>query len=183
MFQSGRSAWHEPYQYIWSTCDGMRQWFENLSPTNDPNMRAFFELDLLYSYVYVLSPSPRVPVISPFAAKLIFEYCIRYAELMLRLISDPSYSAPLSFYDAMRVYMTGRQFLDVLQHSTEPLLNGNIPPHPEVKPTAAPPPAMPVVPLPPGDTLPRFNTVRSIQCIKQITECLSRFGLRWGYMR
>ncbi|KAK6391086.1 hypothetical protein LTR65_004843 [Meristemomyces frigidus] len=182
LFQSGRSAWDEPYQYIWSTCDSMRRWFESLSVTTNPNMRAFFELDLLYSYVYVLSPSPRVPVINPFAAKLIFEYCIRYGELMLRLISDPSYSAPLTFYDAMRVYMTGRQFLDVLQHNTDPLLNGNIPPHPEVKPTAAPPPAMPVVPLPPGDTLQHFNTVRSIHCIKQITECLSRFGIRWGYM-
>ena len=32
---------------------------------------------------------------------------------MLHLISDPGYTAPLTFYDAMRVYMTGRQFLDV----------------------------------------------------------------------
>ena len=69
----------------------MRKWFEGLSSSTSQNSRAFFELDLLYSYVYVLSPSPRVPVISPFAQKLIFEYCIQYAELMLRLISDPSY--------------------------------------------------------------------------------------------
>ena len=79
--------------------------------------------------------------------------------------------------------MTGRQFLDVLQHNTDPLLNGHIPPHPEVKPTTAPPPAMPVVNLPPGDTLQRFNTIRSIHCVKQISECLAKFGMRWGYMR
>ncbi|KAK5134941.1 hypothetical protein LTR08_005892 [Meristemomyces frigidus] len=182
MFQSGRSRWEEPYTYVWSTCDAMRRWFEGLSTSTSPNMRAFFELDLLYSYVYVLSPSPRVPAISPFAAKLIFEYCIRYGELTLRLISDPSYTAPLTFYDAMRAYMTGRQFLDVLHHNTDTLLSGLIPPHPEVKPTTVPPPALPVVPLPPNDSLQHFNTVRSIQCIKQITECLSRFGLRWGYM-
>ncbi|KAI7110670.1 hypothetical protein KC352_g36175 [Hortaea werneckii] len=78
--------------------------------------------------------------------------------------------------------MTGRQFLDVLQHNTDPLLNGHIPPHPEVKPTTAPPPAMPVVNLPPGDTLQRFNTIRSIHCVKQISECLAKFGMRWGYM-
>jgi hypothetical protein len=183
LFQSGRTRWDEPYQYIWNTCDAMRKWFDNLSPSTTSNTRAFFELDLLYSYVYILSPSPRVPVINPFAAKLIFEYCIRYADLMLRLISDPRYTAPLTFYDAMRVYMTGRQFLDVLQHSTEPLLNGFIPPHPEVRPSTAPPPPMPVVPLPPGDTLSHFNTVRSIRCIDQIADCLSRFGIRWGYMR
>ncbi|KAI7390472.1 hypothetical protein KC336_g16942 [Hortaea werneckii] len=182
LFQSGRTAWDEPYHYLWQTCEAMRKWFENISVTTNPSMRAFFELELLYSYIYVLSPSPRVPAISPFAAKLIFEYCIRYADLMLRLIDDANYTPPLTFYDAMRVYMTGRQFLDVLQHNTDPLLNGHIPPHPDVKPTTAPPPAMPVVNLPPGDTLQRFNTVRSIHCIKQISECLAKFGMRWGYM-
>ncbi|KAK3725174.1 hypothetical protein LTR37_000685 [Vermiconidia calcicola] len=183
LFQSGRKQWEEPYPYLWDTCDAMRVWFDNLSPSISPNIHAFFELDLLYSYVYVLSPSARVPAIIPFAQKLIFEYCIRYAELMLRLISDPAYTAPLTFYDAMRVYMTGRQFLDVLQHNTEMLLDGFIPPLPEVKPTTAPPPPMPVCTLPPGETIQRFNVVRSITCIKQMTECLARFGLRWGYMR
>jgi len=183
LFQSGRAPWNEPYPYLWQTCETMRKWFEGLSSSTSQNMRAFFEVDLLYSYVYVLSPSPRVPVIDPFAAKLIFEYCIRYATLMLRLVSDPSYTAPMTFYDAMRVYMTGRQFLDVLQHNTEKLLNGFVPSHPSVRPTSAPPPPMPVVPLPPGDTVIHFNTLRSYHCIKQVTECLTRFGMRWGYMR
>ncbi|KAK5716418.1 hypothetical protein LTR17_016391 [Elasticomyces elasticus] len=182
LFQSGRTAWEEPYPYIWDTCDALRKWFENISPSTSQNMRAFFEVDLLYSYIYVLSPSPRVPAIDPFAAKLIFEYCIRYADLMLRLISDPSYTAPMTFYDAMRVYMTGRQFLDVLQHSTDSLLNGFVPNHPPVRPTSAPPPPMPVMPLPPGDTILHFNTARSLHCIKQITDSLTRFGMRWGYM-
>lgn len=183
LFQSGRSRWEEPYHYIWDTCDSMRKWFDDLPSSMSADMRAFFELDLLYSYVYVLSPSPRVPVVHPFAQKLVFEYCTRYADLMLRLLSDPAYTAPLTFYDAMRAYMTGRQFLDALQHNTDGLLAGHIPAHPEVKPSAAAPPPMPVVALPPGDTAFRFNIVRSISCIKQITECLSRFGIRWGYMR
>nr|POE71409.1 positive regulator of purine utilization [Quercus suber] len=182
LFQSGRSRWSEPYPYIWNTCDAMRRWFDNLSAGTTVNMRAFFELELLYSYVYVLSPSPRVPAVDPFAQRLIFEYCIRYSDLMLRLLSDPQYTPPLTFYDAMRVYMTGRQFLDVLIHSSEDLLAGGIPPHPEVSPSAAPPPSMPTPSPPPGETPLRFNVLRSIACIKQITECLARFGIRWGYM-
>ncbi|PPJ53388.1 hypothetical protein CBER1_01006 [Cercospora berteroae] len=182
LFQSGRTRWEEPYHYIWDTCDSMRKWFDNLSSSMSPNTRAFFELDLLYSYVYVLSPSPRVPVVHSFAQKLIFEYCIRYADLMLRIICDPGYTSPLTFYDAMRVYMTGRQFLDVLQHNIEGLLPGHVPAHPEVKPSTAAPPRMPVAALPSGDTVMRFNITRSISCIKQITECLSKFGIRWGYM-
>ncbi|KAK0254730.1 hypothetical protein LTS09_010201 [Friedmanniomyces endolithicus] len=182
MFQSGRAPWEEPYPYVWNTCDMLRKWFANISFSTSQNMRDFFEVDLLYSYVYVLSPSPRVPTIDSFAAKLIFEYCIRYADLMLRLISDPSYTAPMTFYDAMRVYMTGRQFLDVLRHNTELLLSGFVPNHPPVRPSSAPPPPMPVIPLPPDDTVLHFNTSRSYNCIRQITDCLSKFGLRWGYM-
>jgi hypothetical protein len=183
LFQSGRTRWEEPYPYIWNTCDALRKWFENLSPSTSQNMRAFFELDLLYSYIYVLSPSPRVPNIDPFAAKLIFEYCVRYAELMLHLISDTSYTAPLTFYDAMRVYMTGRQFLDVLHHNTEALLSGFVPLHPPVRPSTAAPPRFPRVHMPPGENAPHWNTVRSVQCIRQISECLTKFGMRWGYMR
>lgn len=183
LFQSGRTVWDEPYQYIWNTCESMRKWFDNVPPSITQNMRAFLELELLYSYVYVLSPSPRVPNIDPFAEKLIFEYCIRYADLLLRLIQNPAYTAPVTFYDAMRVYMTGRQFLDVLNHGAETLLNGFIPGHPSVRPATAPPPAMPIVPLPPGDNLPHFNTVRAVTCIQQITEILTKFGMRWGYLR
>ena len=183
LFQSGRTQWDDPYPFLWDTCDAMRKWFDNISPNTSKSLRAFFELDLLYSRVYVLSPSPRVPNILPFAQKLIFEYCIQYAELMISLISDPGYTAPLTFYDAMRVYMTGRQFLDVLSTSADMLLSGGNPPHPEVKPTTAPPPPMPVPQLPPGETLQRFNIMRSINCIKQITDCLARFGVRWGFMR
>lgn len=185
MFQSGRTPWEEPhaYVYIWGTCDAMGRWFESLSPSTSPSMRAFFELDLLYSYVFILSPSPRVPVITSFAQRLIFEYCIRYAELILHLICDPGYTAPLTFSDVMRVYMTGCQFLNVLHLNTEALLNAVAIPHPEVPPATAAPPPMPMVVVPTGDTILHVNIIRSIQCIKQVTEALSMLGIRWGYMR
>lgn len=182
LFQSGRERWNDPEPYIWKACDEMKTWFENISASASPNMLAFFELDMLYSYVYVLSPSPRVPVITPFAQTLIFEYCIRFADLMLQRISQPRNSAPTTFYDAMRVYMTGRQFLDVLQSNTEGLLSGVIPPRPDVKAHGRPPPPLPPINIPPGDNAQHFNTARSINCIRQISDCLSRFGVRWGYM-
>ncbi|KAF1826526.1 uncharacterized protein K489DRAFT_313093, partial [Dissoconium aciculare CBS 342.82] len=182
LFQSGRVAWEEPYPYLWDTCDAMRQWFDGLSTSLTENTHSFFELELLYSSIYILSPSPRVPVISFYAQKLIFEYCIRYADLMLRLVNSSNYTTPLTFYDAMRVYMTGRQFLDVLQHNMDGVLNGVPPPLPDVKPTTAPPPPMPSVTLPQGESVLRNNISRSITCIRQITECLLCFGVRWGYM-
>ena len=130
LFQSGRNTWDEPYRYLWATCQEMKTWFDNLAPSTTPNMRAFFEMDLLYSYVYVLSPSPHVPNTAPFAQRLVFEYCLRYTDLMLEALSDPTYTSPMTFYDAMRLYMTGRRFLDALQHSPEMLLSGLMPPPP-----------------------------------------------------
>lgn len=183
LFQSGREPWKEPYEFLWETCDAMRKWFDDFPPTISPNMRAFFELDLLYSYVYALSPSPRVPDPAPFAQKLVFEYCVRYADLIINVATDPGYTAPLTFYDAMRVYQTGRQFLDALARNVDLLLSGLIPPHPEVKPTVAPPPPMPVANLPPVETVQRFNTVRAINCITQIINTLARLGTRWGFVR
>lgn len=183
IFQSGRTRWADSYTPLWEKCEAMRKWFDDISPSTTQNMRRWFELDLLFSYVYILSPSARVPAIHAFAQKLIFEYCIRYANLMLDMNTDQTYSAPLTFYDAMRVYMTGRQYLDVLQQNADMLLSGQVPPHPEVKVTASAPPPMPNVVLPPGTTAEYFNTTRSINCIKQMTECLALFGIRFGFMR
>lgn len=182
LFQSGRTKWEDPEPYIWNACDEMRTWFDSIAATAPPRMLAFFETDLLYSYVYVLSPSPRVPVVSPFAQTLIFEHCIRFADIMLQRVSDPGHSAPTTFYDAMRVYMTGRQFLDVLQQNTEGLLNGIIPTHPKVEKGRRPAPPLPQIHLPAGETVQHFNTARSIGCIRKISDCLSRFGVKWGYM-
>lgn len=183
LFQSGRTKWDEPYNYIWNQCNAMKNWFEGISPSTSSSMRAYFELELLYSYVYVLAPSPRVPLVSPFAQTLIFEFCIRYADLMLHLLSDPNPTAPITFNDAMRVYMTGLQFLDVLQHNTDSLLDGIVPTRPNVRPSTAPPPPLPEVNCPPNESVSHFNTVRAITCIKRMSECLGRFGLRWGYLR
>ncbi|KAK8196756.1 hypothetical protein M8818_006923 [Zalaria obscura] len=176
LFQSGREPWPSPYPYLWRTCQHMKAWFDGISSNTKPHFRTFFEIDLLYSYIYVLAPSPRVPVVAPFAQNLIFEYCIRYAELVTRIVGDRKYLAPLTFYDAMRVYMTGRQFIDVLWLNQDRLLSGVVPEPPHVPVDSEPPPRLPQ----PLDPLVNIN--RSITCIKQLTDCLGSFGMRWGYM-
>jgi len=177
LFQSGREPWSEPYSYIWKTCHDMAAWFSSISPDTPARIRSYLELELLYSYIYLLAPSPRVPVIAPYAQHLIFEHCISYATLMSRLMTDRA--SPVTFYDAMRVYMTGRQFLDVLNTSQERLLSGLIPDPPCVPADSLPSPPMPM-PVSPPDA--HANALRTINCLKQLTECLGQFGLRWGYM-
>ena len=177
LFQSGREPWSDPYPSLWRICQSMKEWWDKLPASTDPHIRSFFELNLLYSYVYILAPSPRVPVIAPFAQALIFEYCIQYSESMKKHVENRIHAAPISFYDAMRAYMTGRQFIEVLWHNQDRLLCGLTPEPPHVPLGSAPPPCMPS-----RSTDVQTNIARSITCVKQFTESLGLFGVRWGYM-
>ena len=99
----------------------MSEWFQDMPQSTLPAVKSFFELELLYSYVYILSPSPRIPHIHEYAQRLIFEHCIAYATNLLAILDKPSNTVkpPVTFYDAMRAYMTGRQFVDVLSRNME----------------------------------------------------------------
>ena len=52
-------------------------------------------------------------------------------------------TAPLSFYDAMRVYVTGRLFIEVLQGNEDRLLSGIISDPSHVPVDSTPPPPAP----------------------------------------
>lgn len=195
LFQSGRDPWQDPYPYVWKMYSRMTDWFQDMSQSTLPAIKSFFELELLYSYVYILSPSPRIPHIQEYAQRLIFEHCIAYATNLLALISKPSNTTkpPVTFYDAMRAYMTGRQFVDVLSRNTDIILNPipPTPPAPSAPPTASEDPLAPPVPisappfpaplLPDGQTVPQDPTTRAINAINDFTTVLSRFGLRFGF--
>ena len=177
LFQSGREPWPDPYPTLWKICQGMKEWWDSIPSSTDQHIRSFFENNLLYSYVYILAPSPRVPIIAPFAQSLIYEYCIQYSDKMKIHVDNRAHAAPISFYDAMRAYMTGRQFIEVLWHNQDRLLSGTIPEPPHVPLDSTPPPVMP-----PTSKDMQINITRSIACIKKFTDCLGLFGVRWGYM-
>lgn len=195
LFQSGREPWHDPYPYIWTMYNRMTEWFQSMSQNTLPALRSFFELELLYSYVYILSPSSRVPHIQEYAQRLIFEHCITYSTNLLAHLNKTSHTTkpPVTFYDAMRAYMTGRQFVDVLSRNMDAILSP-IPPAPPASTTPsnasedpfAPPipvsaPHFPTPLLPDGHSLPQDPVTRAINTINDFTDILSRFGLRFGF--
>jgi hypothetical protein len=173
----------------------MSEWFNDMSQSLLPALRSFFELELLYSYVYILSPSSRVPHIHEYAQRLIFEHCIAYSTNLLANISTSSHTTkpPVTFYDAMRAYMTGRQFIDVLSRNIDVILDPRQPSPPVpsgptpssddplAPPATAPPPLFPTPLLPDGQTVPQDPTTRAINAINDFTTILSRFGLRFGF--
>lgn len=199
LFQSGRTPWPDPYPYIWKEYHNMTSWFNNLSATTQPIVRDFFELELLYSYVYILSPSSRCPEPSEHAQRLIFEHCISYSGKMLHITTESSGTKriPLSFYDGLRVYMTGRHFVDVLAKNFEVLLQPAI--HTassfssqsldvEVDPLAphatVQPPMLPVSNSYDMSNAELNNPVnRAISALNDFTSILSYFVVRFGYVK
>lgn len=171
LFQSSRDPLQKSSTYIWEMCYEMRIWSESFPKTLFPAIRELFELELLYSYVYCLAPSCRVPAVSELGKTLIFEYSISYMQKIFPISKDPINTAFYTYHDALRVYFIGSQFLAVLSGSFEQLLNAIAP---YTASTAGGPPTPPIPN--PGR---KDNVDRSINCIEQIIETLKTYGERW----
>lgn len=195
LFQSGREPWPEAYSYIWKQYARMTDWYNDIPQSTLPAFKIGFELELLYNYVYILSPSPRIPHVDEYAQRLIFEHCISYSIILLAILNKPASptKSPVTFYDAMRAYMTGRQFVDVLSRNIDVILNP-VPPSPPATttppmasddPLAPPaqvgPPPFPAPQVPEGQLTPLDPTTRAINALNDFTQILSNFGLRFGY--
>jgi hypothetical protein len=197
LFQSGRTPWANPYDYIWKSYQEMAEWFQDLPASIPPQTREFLELDLLYSYVYILSPSPRCPAPSEHAQRLIIEHCTSYAKMVQNILAEPVVPykiSPFTFYDALRAYMMARDFVDALSSNLETLLrppvaretsysppsssrdNDNSDPLGPPTPAAHPPP----LPAPAGYDLPADPVARALDVINTFLVILSAFGVRFG---
>ncbi|KAL9092329.1 MAG: hypothetical protein Q9165_004503 [Trypethelium subeluteriae] len=204
LFQSGQTPWPEPHTQIWTALKALRRWWNDLPSSLHHVCKDYLELEMLYTSVYLLGPSPRVPQTSTLAQTLIFEYATGYAHKMFRLLyaarnGDPPRAAPLSFHDAMKAYMTGRQLLDILRLHEENILFGDVaeaalsPPSSTTFPAALSPPSSttlpPLTPTPLSAQEPYFtgvegggppNAGRAISCISMFDDILGWLGMRWG---
>jgi hypothetical protein len=171
LHQSSREPMHNASTYVWQLCQEMREWSESFPDTLPLDFKNFFDLELLYSYVYCLAPSCRVRNVSDYGKTLIFEYSIAYMQKMFPISKDPINKAFYTYHDTLRVYFVGSQFLAVLSESQDRLLNGIIPYVAIVAGTSPPPP------LPSSNGV--DNVDRSINCITHINEILKTFGHRW----
>jgi hypothetical protein len=171
LFQSSRDPLQQASTYIWQVCHEMREWSESFPDTLPLVFKDFYDLELLYSYVYCLAPSCRVPAVSDYSKTLIFEYSIAYMQKIFPISRDPINTAFYTYHDALRVYFVGSQFMAVLNENPDQILKGIIPYTPIV-PGAPPPPPFPT-------NTGADNVDRSINCITHIKETLKTFGNRW----
>ena len=171
LFQSSRDPLQNSSTYIWQMCQEMREWSESFPDSLPLAFKEFFDLELLYSYVYCLAPSCRVQAVTTYGKTLIFEYSIAYMQKIFPISRDPINTAFYTYHDALRVFFVGSQFLAVLSENQDHLLNGIVPYTPVL--AGAPPPP----PLPSNAGV--DNIDRSINCVTHIRETLKTFGHRW----
>jgi len=152
-------------------CQEMREWSESFPDSLPLAFKEFFDLELLYSYIYCLAPSCRVQTVITYGKTLIFEYSIAYMQKIFPISRDPINKAFYTYHDALRVYFIGGQFLSVLSENPDELLSGVLPYTPTL--AGAPPPP----PLPSNAGIDSID--RSINCVTHIRETLRTFGHRW----
>lgn len=173
LFQSGREPYPDGKDGAWAYSEAMCGWFETTADSFPAWMKTFFELELLYSYVYVRSPSRRIATETDRARILTFEHCISFADLMSLALTDRDAWAMYPPHDALRVYLVGTRFINTIDYF-QGLPSGG----PQVNPLdlSTGLRAKPTI----SSTDEPDNVVRSIRCLNKITEILGVFGSRWG---
>lgn len=131
LFQSGTEPWQDPYQRVWTYCRTLTEWYQDISFSASPKLQTLFELELLYSYIYILSPSPRAPMITNTARDLLIDLISKYSNVMLSNVvhqrnKNNSACAPLDYNDIYRVYQIGSLLLDLTTQGAISLVHTNV---------------------------------------------------------
>jgi hypothetical protein len=176
--QSGRNPWPDASPYTFDVCQRLSKWKDQL-PTSTPQpIMTLFQLEFLYAYITVLSPSCKVPMVNPANWLLIFESCIDYVNLMRPTIDDPKSHAFFNYFELVRVKVLGQRLIEALRMNYDDILNGQMP--------QFPPGSSETLMLPFLESRDRRdNGNRSIDCINKIIEILECGRRRWnqGHLR
>jgi hypothetical protein len=165
-----------PIPYLWQMCLEMREWGESLPESLPSGIRKMFEQELTYSYVYCLSPSPRVPQTLDYNRCLVFEYTQQYLNNMHEIAHTASNIALYSYHDALKVLFTANQLLGVLREAEGMLLDGRWPAAPVYQPGQTPPPRLPKMAKGSGEV---SRAVRALVCLEKVSQTLGKFAERW----
>jgi len=175
--QSGLPPPPNPYDYIWQKFQETKQVNQAIMPTLSEPVRRLNDLEVLYSQIFLLGPSPWLPDVCELAQSLIFEYSIEFAHGTLAALAEPASRIWLTCGTARRVQQVGRFFMKNLSSHQEHLLSGKMPRIEASSgggdPRAAQPPSYPYQVR--GD-----NLERAASCITQLLEVFRILGSRFG---
>ena len=190
LFQTGRTAWDDPYPYVTAALQSLRRWWDGLSTSTPQVCKDFLELEMLYSTAYILGPSSRMPYPGSYTQLFAFDYAVSYGVKMFRLLSpatvDPARPLVLSSLDMMKTYKIAKQLLDLLRSNEETVLFAAKPLGNSEPPRNAIPPMIQLTAqeayLTGREAAGPLNAGRAISCIRMFDDILGWLGERWGSM-
>ncbi|RYP75089.1 hypothetical protein DL769_003885 [Monosporascus sp. CRB-8-3] len=175
LFQSDPTPLPDSSSFIWQMCQDMKEWAEALPNSLPMGMRALFDLEVRYSFVYCIAPSARAPHMTDYGRLLIFEHAIAYLDRIYEVSHSGVNTAFYSYHDALRVFFMASQFIAVLRDAEDILLSGMPIPPPPVEYGKTPP--LPLPNRPPGPII--DNLDRSLGCLERTALTLAKYGERW----
>ncbi|KAH7026385.1 fungal-specific transcription factor domain-containing protein [Microdochium trichocladiopsis] len=175
LYQSGSVPLKDPTNFVWTMCRDMKEWGETLPSSLPTGFRAWFDLELHYSFVFLLAPSERTPYMTDYSRLLIFEYSMAYLDKIYDVSHNSASGAFYTYHDALRVFFIASQFIAVLRDAEDLLLSGNPLPSPPSEYGKPPPPS-----LPPGAATTSGESIqRSLRCLQRTGLTLAKYGQRW----
>ena len=176
--ESGRQPFDDPFlanEYVWSVFSNAQRWYENIPGTISQQHRSLFELELLYTHLFILSPSVRIQRVPLFHKGLIFELSVEYAEKMWLMVQNIGLHPFLSYSDMLRVKNVGKIFLDTLWNAYDEILSGHI----AVPRTESPDPNIPRPPAYSPSTDMLSNVDRALRFLNLTIGILEYAYRRW----
>ena len=173
LHQSGRDPMPEPYTYIWKKWHELHQWFEDLPPSRPRPLYDLTKLEMVASAIQLVSPCPRVPVISELAQSLLFEYSLDYILGIDAAIYDRINFASMSYTSGIRIRKIGSLFLRNFRDNKEWILRGTTP---RMEPPSKGGVSPPAYQYPTRTN----NGERTLGFISKMTNCLEYLGRRFA---
>ncbi|EDN03997.1 predicted protein [Histoplasma mississippiense (nom. inval.)] len=166
MFFSGRNPAPEPSLYTWEVCAEAQNWFNAIPRTLPGHLIIFYNAELFFTFVILLSPSNYNPSVSTLHRVLLFEYAIKFISQIHQIISAASWPLFFSYIDIQRVYTVASKLIDALDQSYNEILLDTLP---EL-----------ATPLPPGTHQPPYvspteridSNGRALKCLQSIGSIL-----------
>ena len=162
--------------FVWSVYWSAQEWYDSIPAAVFQQHQTLFKLELLYTQLFILSPSIRISSIPNFHKGLFFELSLDFAERMQTAIQNIGWHPFLSYPDVLRIYNVGKTFLDILWEAYDPILSGQIsaPRNGSPDTNAPQPPKY----KPSTDML--NNVDRALRFFNQTVENLEYAHQRWG---
>ena len=173
LFQSSRQGLEEPWQYLCSALHNMHSWEVALPLSTESPIKKLFRLEVLYSSILLLSPSPSIERVYDYNKALIFKFAIDYAETVSSSNEGSERSVFHTFHDLKRTAFVGKAILGVLQETPNQILSGVVPSPPSNLKSIVPPP---LTGIENSEVL-----SQAIACLERLDKVLEASGTRFGY--